>query len=180
MNTNFFQTLDSLKVEGDWRIAVKKTGVEQYVVSVLLVNEKIGDDARTIIPPMILKGTAKEIDDGFYQAIEKPVQKTHGLFLNMEQYAKAQEQADLEKREQREKEREEKNKEKEKQKAEEEAGKKVNKKYDAQMKKAADLEAAGKCGQAIAQLPKESEFPEYAEEIQKRLQELKEKAGLIL
>ncbi len=180
MDTNFFQTLDNLKVEGDWRIAVKKTGAEQYVVSVLLVNEKIGDDARTIIPPMILKGTAKEIDDGFYQAIEKPVQKTHGLFLNMEQYAKAQEQADLEKREQLEKEREEKNKEKEKQKAKEEAGKKVNKKYDAQMKKAADLEAAGKSGQAIAQLPKESEFPEYAEEIQKRLQELKEKAGLIL
>jgi hypothetical protein len=57
---------------------------DNLIVSVLFFNDAIGDDARKKVPPILLKGTAEELDSGFFQAIAEPVQDTAQLFANME------------------------------------------------------------------------------------------------
>jgi PRTRC genetic system protein E len=129
MNTNFFQTIDGLNVIGDWKITLSKAEKDKWAVSILLVNEKLEDDAKKVVPPMILKGTAKELDEGFFKAIETPVKKTSELFANMENYLASLEEA--EKKSKMEKEKEDKEK-----KGIEER----KKKYESKMKNVADLE----------------------------------------
>ena len=164
MKTNFFETLASLKVEGNWQITIKAGTHNRMLVSVLFTNDNVGDDARKLLPPMLLKGTVLELDEGFFAAIETPAKQTASLFRNMEAYAKAQEQAKLQSRMDKDKEQQ--------QKKEKETG---NKKYEAQMKKVTELEAAGKYREAYAQLPKPADFPEQEEEINEKKEELMEK-----
>lgn len=180
MQTNFFKTLTGFQLEGDWQIIVKAAAGDRMLVSVLFTNEKTGDNARKIIPPLILKGSARELDEGFFPSIEAPVKKTASLFVNMEQYAKAQEEARLQSREQQDKIKKEKDKARAEQREGGESDKRENKKYEVQMKKVTDLESAGKYGEAIGQLPKADQYPEYTEAIEKRLADLKVKGGFIL
>lgn len=164
MKTNFFDCLSSFKVEGDWQITIKTGTHSRMLVTVLFKNEKVTDEARKLLPPMVLKGTTQELDEGFFNAIENPVKQTSTLFMNMESYAKALEDA-------KQKSRMEKDKEQQ-QKREKESG---NKKYESQMKKIIELEAAGKFREAHGQLPKPEDFPDKEEEITTKRKELLEK-----
>lgn len=164
METNFFKQLAAFQVEGDWNIKIKSGTHNRMIISVLFHNEKVGDTARKLIPPMILKGTTEELDKGFFETIEKPVKQTAALFVNMEQYAKAQEQAKLQSKIESDK--------RDAVKREKETG---NKKYETQMKKVAELDAAGKYREAYAQLPKSADFPEQESEIEEKRKELSEK-----
>src|SRR4051812_16130300 len=76
-------------------MSISTTEGNEMIVSFLLTNEKIGDDARKLIPPMLFKGTAQEIDEAFFASIEAPVKQTSALFVNMEQYLKGVEEARL-------------------------------------------------------------------------------------
>lgn len=153
--TNFFQLLGSLSAEGDWNISIKAGSQNRMLVSVLFTSDKVGDNARKLIPPMILKGTTDELDTGFFAAIEIPVKQTAALFVNMEEYEKAQATAKLASKGEQDKKKD--------------TG---NKKYENQMKKVTDLEAAGKFREAYGQLPKTEEFPDYEEEINEKKDEL--------
>lgn len=113
---------------------------------------------------MVLKGTAQELDEGFFSSIKNPVKKTASLFVNMEQYFKAQEEAKLQSKMQQDK--------KQKESKQKESG---DKKYETQMKKVTELEAAGKYREAYGQLPKVSDFPEHEEEITEKKNDLMEK-----
>jgi PRTRC genetic system protein E len=166
MTTNFFTSIQDLNVNGDWKISITKDEKNNWIVSVLFYNEKIGDDARKIIPPMILKGTPEELDEGFFDSIIVPVEKASGLFANMEHYLKQLEEARLKSKMEKDKEDKEK-KEKEERK----------KKYEAAMKKVTELETEKKFGEAIGAMPKTEDFPEHVEEIKKKMNELKEKHG---
>jgi PRTRC genetic system protein E len=161
MTTNFFKQLAALQVEGDWLITIKAGTHNRMIVSVLFQNDKVGDNARRLIPPMLLKGTTEELDSGFFSTITEPVKKTATLFMNMEQYAKAQEQAQLKSKMEKDKQ--------EAAKKEKEAG---NKKFEAALKKVTELEAAGKFREAYGQLPKAADFPEQEEAINKKKQAL--------
>ncbi len=90
----FFQTLATLNVEGNWQLTIKAAG-NRMLVSVLYTNDTVGDKAKNLIPPLILKGTAEELDNGFMDAIENPIKRTASLLVNMEAYTKAQETAKL-------------------------------------------------------------------------------------
>ncbi|HUN01232.1 MAG TPA: PRTRC system protein E [Niabella sp.] len=159
--TNFFQSLAALNVEGDWQISIKAAGSNRMLVSVLFINDKVGDNARKLIPPMILKGSTLELDEGFFTAIENPVKQTASLLVNMEAYLKALEQAKIQSKMEQDKHQQQK-----KQKETD------NKKYEAAMKKVADLEAAGKFREAYGQLPKAADYPEYEQAISEKKEEL--------
>jgi len=163
MQTNFFETLKALNVNGDWIITIKSAAPDRMLVSVLFNNDKAGDAAAKLIPPMVLKGTAKEMDEGFFAAIEKPVKHTAALFTNMEAYTAAQEEA--KKQSKIEKDKEDKNK-KEKDSA--------NKKFEAAMKKVTDLEEQEKYREAYGILPKVTDFPAFENEINSKKEELME------
>jgi PRTRC genetic system protein E len=161
MQTNFFQTLAALQAEGTWNITIKTGTHNRMLLSVLFHNEKVGDAARKHIPPMIFKGTTEELDAGFFNAIQNPVKQTAAIFANMEQYEKGQEQAKLQSKMEQDKQQQ--------QKKEKETG---NKKYEAQMKKVAELEEAEKFREAYGQLPKVADFPDQEEEINEKREEL--------
>jgi hypothetical protein len=63
MQTNFFKSILALQVAGNWKINIAKEDTDKLIVSVLFFNDSIGDDARKKIPPILLKGTAQELDE---------------------------------------------------------------------------------------------------------------------
>src|SRR6202035_4309640 len=129
METNFFKTIAALCPQGDLKMTmqIQKNGVMR--VSLLLAADSVDDEAAWTIPPMNLKGTAAEMDQGFFAAIENPLKQTASLLTNMALYAEALEEA--RKKSKMEKE----NEEKEKKEVEEK-----HKKFQAQMKKVLELE----------------------------------------
>lgn len=161
MDTNFFSRIAALDISGDLHITVKKGADNQYVVSVLLRNEQCGDKAKAVIPPLILKGTTGELDNGFFDSIKAPIESTSGLLVNMEAYLKQQEEAKRRSAMEKEK--------SDKQKKEKDA---KEKKYKEAMAKADELEKEGKHREAWMKVPEISEYPEFEEAIRKRKAEL--------
>jgi PRTRC genetic system protein E len=93
MTTNFFQNIISLNAPGVWNISI--TTDEQGKVKIMgLYNlPKNGTQAAKVVPPFIVSGTAEEVDNTFFDTIEKPIQETAGVFHNMEDYRKGLEKA---------------------------------------------------------------------------------------
>ena len=160
MQTNFFRQLANLNLTGDLQITLRPTTDNSFVLSVLLNNEQCGDEARKLIPPLNLRGTAEELDNGFFESISTPLQTASGLMVNMENFIKHLEEA--KKKSEMEKEKSEKEK-KEKEAKE--------KKYNEALQKAEELEKEGKYKEAWTALPKVSEYPDFADTIRKKQDE---------
>ena len=160
MQTNFFRQLANMNLTGDLQITFRATTENSFVLSVLLNNEQCGDSAKKIIPPLNLRGTAEELDNGFFECISTPLQTASGLMVDMESYMKQLEEA--KKKSAMEKEKSEKEK-KEKETKE--------KKYQDAVQKAEELEKEGKYKEAWTALPKVSEYPDFADTIRKKQDE---------
>ncbi len=126
----------------------------------MLNNEQCGDETRKLIPPLNLRGTAEELDNGFFENISTPLQTASGLMVDMEAFMKQLEEA--KKKSAMEKEKSDKDK-KEKESKE--------KKYKEAFEKAETLEKEGKYKEAWSALPKVSEYPDFAEAILKKQDE---------
>lgn len=160
MQTNFFRQLAKLNLIGDLQITLRPTTENNFVLSVLLNNEQCGDEARKLIPPLNLRGTAEELDNGFFESITVPLQTTSGLMVDMESYMKQLEEAKKKSAMEKEK--------ADKEKKEKEA---KEKKYKEAFQKAEALEKEGKYKEAWSALPKVSENPDFAEAIRKKQDE---------
>ncbi|KFF11178.1 PRTRC system protein E [Flavobacterium hydatis] len=161
---NFFQSLIALQVAGDWKINIVKETADRLIVSVLFFNDTIGDEARKKVPPILLKGTAEELDAGFFEAIAQTVKDTAQLFANMEQFLKEAAQAKISSQMEKDnilkmgKEKTE-----------------MQKKYEEAMKKADELEGLGKFKEAWMKVPQANLYPEHKDIIHKRKAELSDK-----
>jgi PRTRC genetic system protein E len=161
MEINFFKSILALQVAGNWKINIAKEDTDKLIVSVLFFNDSIGDDACKKVPPILLKGTAEELDEGFFKAIEQPLKETAQLFANMEQFLKEKEQAKIASQMGKDnalsigKEKTE-----------------IQKQYEQAMKKADELETAGKFKEAYMKVPQADGYPEYRDVIHKRKAEL--------
>ena len=93
METHFFNQIAQLAIQGKLHLVITQEANSQLVVSVLLENEQCSDPAKHLLPPLVLRGTAEELDAGFFQSITQPLEETSSLFVNMEQYIEAQKQA---------------------------------------------------------------------------------------
>lgn len=160
MQTNFFRQLANLQLTGDLHIVLTKTAETQYLASVLLKNEQCGDEAKKSIPPLNLRGTAEELDNGFFENITTPLQTASGLMVDMESFMKQLEEAKRKSAMEKEK--------ADKEKKEKEA---KDKKYKDALEKAETLEKESKYKEAWSVLPKVSEYPDYAENIRKKQDE---------
>ncbi len=160
MQTNFFRQIAKMNLTGDLQITFTQTTENNYVVSLLLKNEQCGDEARKTIPPLNLRGTAEDLDNGFFENISTPLQTASGLMVDMESFMKQLEEA--KKKSAMEKEKTDKEKKEKESK---------DKKYNEAIQKAEELEKEGKYKDAWSALPKGSEFPEYAEIIRKKQDE---------
>ncbi|UOE52545.1 PRTRC system protein E [Mucilaginibacter sp. SMC90] len=100
MKTNFFEHISALEFQGALNLNLLKNTEGLLTVSVYLPNAS-ADTAGNVIPPMILKGMASELDEGFFEAIAVPVKQTAGLFANLDAYQQSLKKAgDLSKAEQ--------------------------------------------------------------------------------
>lgn len=155
--TNFFAHIANLPFEGCLNLTIRRDG-EILTASLLLTNNAFGDNAKNSIPPLILKGTAKELCEGFFDAIAEPIAQTSALLINMEQYRKAQETAKQHSAMEKKK--------------SEGTGKPATdakpNKYEIAMAKVEALEAAGNYREAWMKVPPTSEFPDKAEELKSR------------
>ena len=164
MNTNFFNQIAQLQITGDLQLTIAKGAENNLIVSVMLQNEQCGDNAKNIIPPLNLRGTAGELDNGFFEKITAPIQTASGLMVDMESFMKQLEETKKQSAMEKEK--------ADKQKKDQEA---KDKKFKDAMAKADELEKEGKFREAWVKVPEITEFPEKADEIRKRKRELSDK-----
>jgi PRTRC genetic system protein E len=162
--TNFFNQIAQLQIIGDLHITIAKGAEGRLIVLVMLQNEACGDNARHSIPPLNLRGTAEELDSGFFENITMPMESASGLMVDMEGYMKQLEQTKMQSAMEKEKD--------DKQKKEQEA---KDKKFADAMAKADELEKEGKFREAWIKVPEIHEFPLKAEEIRIRKSELSAK-----
>ena len=164
MNANFFNQITQLNFTGNLQLTIAKGVENNLIVSLMMQNEQCGDNAKQLIPPLNLRGTAEELDEEFFQQITTPIQTASGLMVNMEAFMKQLEQAKKQSAMEKEK--------ADKQKKEQEA---KDKKFKDAMAKADELEKEGKFREAWMKVPDITEFPEKGDEIRKRKKELSNK-----
>lgn len=161
MNANFFNQIAQMDITGDLHLTIAKGTGNNLIVSVMLQNDACGDKAKNSIPPLNLRGTAEELDEGFFQKITTPLQTVSGLMVNMEAFMKQLEEAKKQSAMEKEK--------ADKHKKEQEA---KDKRFKDGMAKADELEKEGKFREAWMKVPDITEFPEKADELRKRKKEL--------
>lgn len=154
---NFFSSVAALNITSDLQLTIRRGAENNWIVSVMLNNGQCGDDARKLIPPLNLRGTAEELDNGFFEQITAPIQTASGLMVNMEAFMKQLEEA----RKQSAMEKEKADREKKEKEAKE-------KKYKEAMQKVDELEKEGKFRDAWMKVPEPAEYPEQAEALRKR------------
>ncbi|MDL2141721.1 PRTRC system protein E [Flavobacterium tructae] len=164
MNANFFNQIAQLGVVGDLHLTITKGVENNLIVSVMLQNQQCGDNAKNIIPPLNLRGTAEELDSGFFEKIATPIHTASGLMVDMEDFMKQLEEAKKQSAIEKEK--------SDKQKKELET---KDKKYKEAMIKVDELEKEGKFREAWMKVPDMGEFPNKADEIRKRRTTLSDK-----
>jgi len=192
MTTNFFQNIANLNVPGNWKLTLHTDESGNFTVSALFTALQQADNALNAIPPMLLKGTATELDEGFFEAITEPVQQTAGLYHNLNAYHKGLEEARLKsKMEQDKKAKENKVKpktatdegeEEDIELAEPKISREEKKRlYEDAIKTVNELRGGMKYAEALEILPETADYPEKAAELNKlraeleRLKTLKEK-----
>lgn len=178
MKTNFFENIANLNAPGIWKIGIHNDENGYFVVSALYSPNQSNEPATKTIAPLIFKGTTSEMDEGFFEAIQQPVQATAGLYSNIEAYNKNLDSA-KKKLSQGNKSQPAKVKtdstddiEVNEPKVSAEDKKKVY--FDA-IKKVVELNDACKYEEALAILPSVSDYPEKAEELNKRKGDLTRK-----
>ncbi|MCH5689545.1 hypothetical protein LWM68_38135 [Niabella sp. W65] len=77
-----------MNITGDLQVTIRKGAESNWIVSVMLNNEQCGDDARKLIPPLNLRGSAEELDNGFFERITTPIRTVSGLMVDMEGFMK--------------------------------------------------------------------------------------------
>ncbi len=198
MKTNFFEHITALEFQGAINLNLLKTATGALTVSVYLPNAT-KDTAGTVIPPMILKGNASELDEGFFEAIASPIKKTAGLFANMDAYQQSLEKAkELSKAEQDKKNKSGKGKKETAktgsadnddddddtdatenlfsiQENEQKELAEKKKRYDNAITQISELNKLCKYAEAIALLPSVEDYPEHAEEITRKGNELQKR-----
>jgi hypothetical protein len=195
MTTNFFENIASLQVSGIWKIGIHTDENGQFVVSALFTAQALGDSATKAISPLIHRGTAQEMDNGFFEAIVKPVQETAGFYASTEEYLKNLEKARLASKQEQDRINAEKKakalaKPKEEGEGIELAEPKISKEekkklYDDALKSVNELRGLMKYAEALELLPTKEDYPEKATELNKlnielnRLKNLKEKQNTI-
>lgn len=180
MRTNFFEQIAGMhKGTILLNIHTDDKGVQTVSAVVRQANDK------NDLPPMLLTGTAQELDEGFFEAISTPVKRIQGLLTNLENYQKEVDKAG----------KQAKDKNKPSKSAAATAGDEGNENdgtdnlfttqaddkeakaekkriFEEQLAKVKNLAQQMKYVEAIAQLPDVAEYPEKAELLAAKKQEL--------
>jgi PRTRC system protein E len=165
--TNFFQGLEALQITGTIKIVLRLSADRIWTGSILVIDLDLKDPAVKTLPPLSFVGSSEELGEGFFDALKAPLQKATALFTNVSHYetqvAEAEKSAKM-------------NQPATAGKATKPADP-ADRKFQDRMKKVEALEKAGKVGEAIGAMPKESDFPAQSAAIKAKLEALKQKHG---
>jgi PRTRC genetic system protein E len=165
--TNFFQGLEALQIKGTIKIVLRFSADRIWTGSILVIEPDLKDPAVKTLPPLSFVGTSEELGEGFFDALKAPLQKVTALFTNVSQYEASVLEAEKAA----------------KMNQPATAGKATkpadpsDRKFQDRMKKVEALEKAGKVGEAIGAMPKESDFPTQSTAIKAKMEALKQKHG---
>lgn len=152
--TNFFGQIAQLNLNGNLQIIIGKGVADQMIVSVMLQDVQCADNACRHLTPLIIKGSARELCEQFFDRITIPLETVSGVLDNMDSFMKQVEEM----KQQSAMEKAKANKEKKE--AEEK-----EKKFKQQMKRADELMEQKLFRDAWTVLSKLKDFPEKKEEI---------------
>ncbi len=165
--TNFFQGLEALQIRGTIKIVLRLSADRVWTGSILVIDPELKDPAVKTLPPLSFVGTSEELGEGFFDALRAPIQKASTLFTNVSQFetrvSEAEKAAKM-------------NQPATAAKATKPADP-SDRKFQDRMKKVEALEKAGKVGEAIGAMPKESDFPTQSAAIKAKMEALKQKHG---
>lgn len=164
METNFFRFIKNMKIEGDLHIIIANGADDTLVVSTMVNNEKCADTAKNRLAPLNLRGTAQQMDIGYLDTISQPMKEVSGLLSNMEAFTK--QKAETQKKSAMANESADKDKK---------ALDAMEQKYVDGMKKAHELEKAGKFREAWMSVPDPANYPDKVEVLRNRREQLSAK-----
>lgn len=151
------------------------------MVSALYNPQETTDPAAKTIAPLIFKGTAVEMDEGFFEAIVQPVQQMAGLYSSIAAYSKsiaaAQKKVAQNGKSQAPKAKAEglENEEAIEVGEPKISAEEKRKNYTEALRKVVELNDACKYEEALNLLPSVTDFPEKKEELEKRRADLERK-----
>lgn len=149
----FFTEINRMMTEGvDITLVIRKSG-GQMIVSALPKANGLKDEAQNRIIPLTMTGAPEEMDDGFLDAVSKPLTKASGLLTNIAEFER---QADAAAQNSKAV--------KEAKAAEAKAKKERKESYDRQIKKAEELIASKDYKAAMAVLQQAQKVASEAEQ----------------
>lgn len=183
MKTNFFEQIAGLQINGNLLLNIHHDETGVITVSAVLKKGNITATAGNSLPPMLFKGTAPELDEGFFEQFAQPVKQTAGIITNLEAYQKELEKVKKNGKTDKDKTGNSTATEPEDDKDDEQnlftpqaddTQAKAEKKrlFDDAMEKSKELAKQMKYAEALAQLPDPAEHPEKAELIESRRKEI--------
>jgi len=177
MRTNFFQAIQRLNGKGAWVFNISFSAENEMVVSVML-KDKVVNDGKYPIPPMVYRGTPQEIDEGIFDALVQPVKESNSLFANISAYNKglAEARANITVKAKTEKIVTEKPVENKKDADCAEQSVQERPKFEEVLAEINKLNAECKYAEALALLPTAESYPEKKTEIEKLKKELERKS----
>jgi PRTRC genetic system protein E len=158
MNT-FFTQLSAAIGQAEFQLNIKPKGAQITVM--ITPKTSANDPALANLQPLIITGTAEQLDADFITAITSPLQKLTGLISNLESFEASTKKTEEESRIKKAAE----------DKIKKEADEKV-KKFDALTKKADGFEKDGKLKEAVGALKQAQSFAKDPGLVLKRINEL--------
>jgi PRTRC genetic system protein E len=177
MKTNFFEQIAGLQINGNLLLNIHHDETGIITVSAVLKKGNMTATAGNSLPPMLFKGTAAELDEGFFGQFAQPVKMTIGIINNLEAYQKELEKAKKNGKGDKDKaakttanEPEDDNDDEQNlfsQQADDAEAKAEKKRlYDEAMDRVKELAQNTKYVEALAQLPDPADYPDKAEAIE--------------
>ncbi|WPU98438.1 PRTRC system protein E [Mucilaginibacter sp. cycad4] len=181
MKTNFFEQIAGLQINGNLLLNIHHDETGVITVSTVLKKGNITATAGNSLPPMLFKGTAPELDEGFFSQFAQPIKQTVGLINNLEAYQKELDKA--KKNGKNDKDKTAKATEPEDDSEDEqnlftqqadytEAKAEKKRLFDDAMEKSKELAKQMKYAEALAQLPDPADYADKAELIASRRKEI--------
>lgn len=150
-----------MDINGEIHLIISKGENNSLVVATMVQNDKCTDRAKEFITPITLRGTAELMDKGYFLRIRQPLKDASELMDNMEAFKKQMDEAKRKSAMARESADREKK-----------ANDAKEKKYAEGMQKAEELEREGKFREAWMKVPDPSEYPERADLLRTRREQL--------
>jgi PRTRC genetic system protein E len=95
----FFNKLSQLMTDGTVINLAVHCQNGKFTVSLFPKLNGLKDEAQNHLHPVILTGTPEELDEGFFDAVRQPVQKTTGLLTGMKAFEESIARMEAEKKE---------------------------------------------------------------------------------